>query len=191
VRCVTPCGVQPRQAVRCKGAQSSHTHGSASAPPLLPVTSHHWLLSAVEGTAHRRHLLELCECTMESPDTLDAVVALWDALPPSSLPPSRALPLAAYSGEPLASPCAKSAFPRCQPPPRSVAAPPPSRHRRAMGQAPTPFPYSTIGPPAHGWLGWFGWDDHFGPKEQRSLLFQLRILFKSIQNFKPSEIHRN
>jgi hypothetical protein len=65
------------------------------------------------------------------------------------------------------------------------------RHRRSMGQAPAPFPYSTIGPPAHGWLGWFGWDDHFGPKEQCSLLFLLRILFKSIQNFKPYEIHRN
>jgi hypothetical protein len=65
------------------------------------------------------------------------------------------------------------------------------RRRRAMGQAPAPFPYSTIGPPAHGWLGWFGWDGHFGPKEQCSLLFLLRILFKSIQNFKPSEIHRN
>jgi hypothetical protein len=60
-----------------------------------------------------------------------------------------------------------------------------------MGQAPAPFPYSTIGSPAHGWLGWFGWDGHFGPKEQCSLLFLLWILFKSIQNFKPSKIHKN
>jgi hypothetical protein len=80
---------------------------------------------------------------------------------------------------------------RRHPPPLAPPLTSNDRRRCAMGQAPAPFPYLTIGPPAHGWLGWFGWDAHFGPKEQCSLLFLLRILFKSIQNFKPSKIHRN
>jgi hypothetical protein len=192
VRCVAPCGVQLGQAIHSKGPEAA-----ARTPPPLPLRA-----SPSPVAAGCRPLPRPPPTAVTSSSSVSAPWSLlihWMPLSPSGTRcRRRACRLVVH--------CHRLPTPMSPSPPRAPNQPfhvtghlpdpssPPSRHRSPITTAATtpwgkPLLPSPIQPLGHQPTG--GWDGHFGPKEHCSLLFLVRILFKSIQNFKPSEIHRN
>jgi hypothetical protein len=123
-----------------RGARSSRTR--ASAPLRLPIASRRRLPSAAEAIIHRCHLLELRECTVESPDPLDANVATAVELAarPCAAAGSRLRWAPRLPVCQIGLPASSATSLTHRRPPRAAARWQQPSRRQAMGWSPAPLP---------------------------------------------------